>query len=154
MLFVELAFVIAGFAFLFRRGLRVGDYVLRRPYTAYIGLILMLQFPVALLGGFAVGAAESVKAMRSNIALDGKRLVAKYQYLDVAVCGVAFLLAGAVAARGVRRFVPEYMPEEEITGVRNLMAERDEADDEDDDAPKRWRVRDAEASHTSDSSPA
>ncbi|MGL4419171.1 MAG: hypothetical protein ACRCZF_00775, partial [Gemmataceae bacterium] len=118
-------FAVAGIGFLRREAIYFGSYVLPRPYTTFIGLVLIIQLLIGPPVAFAIGAAEGVKAARTQSDVDLKKLKKKYNYLDVAVTGLAFMVALAIAVRGTTPYVPEYIPEEEVLGVRDLVAERD-----------------------------
>ena len=126
MLLAEFLLFVAGIAFLARRGILIGGYLLPRPFTVYIGLLFMLVLPVVFLGGVAFGAAEGVKTVRGGVIPDTKKLAAKALYIDFGVAGGALLGAIGIAAYGTRRYEMVYLPPEEVEGIRDYAAEREQ----------------------------
>jgi hypothetical protein len=120
---LSLSLVVVGVCVLAINPIRLGGYTLGRPHSIYIGLILILQLPAGFLAGAAVGAAEGVKAAERGSTPDLKRLQRKYAWIDLAVCGGATVVAGAIGLAAMRREVQLYVPPEQIAGVRDYAAE-------------------------------
>lgn len=116
-----------GARFLFAKRVPIGNYEIRQPRTVYIGLILMLNLPIGMMSGFALGAAEGFNAAVAKKTLDAKKIQKKYAFLDWLIPGSAVAAAGLLGLVSLRREEePEPEIEEEVVGVRDFMKEHAE----------------------------
>src|SRR5262249_35953302 len=136
---VELALAAAGVWVVRAQTFRVGGYVISRPHTIYVGIILILQFPIGALSGVAIGAAEGIKAQAAGSSPDLKRIQKKYAYLDLAIAGGALALAFVVGASAMREDLPQYVPREAVAGIRDIAAEQEQREAAKKRAEDEWR---------------
>jgi hypothetical protein len=121
MLFVHIALIVAGLGLCMRRGVVLGQKALVRPAISLVGILLIAQFPVAMLGAMAAGAQEGLKLAEQGVTeispLQAKKIEKKYMWVSPA---------------SLRRLPsPEEIPEEEgVAGIRDMVAEQEELDRE------------------------
>jgi hypothetical protein len=136
MLFVHIALIVAGLGLCMRRGVVLGQKALVRPAISLVGILLIAQFPVAMLGAMAAGAQEGLKLAEQGVTeispLQAKKIEKKYMWVSPAVTLAFVILAGIVAMASLRRLPsPEEIPEEEgVAGIRDMVAEQEELDRE------------------------
>ncbi len=127
---LEILVCMAGCWLMTRKFVRLGNGELRAPSTTFAGLILVLQLPIALGAGLAIGGAEGIKASRlgEDAGAAQARFAKNYWWLDLAVCGSAAALAGMVVLVGWKEIVYIPPPPDEAIGITDLRNKLNELD--------------------------
>jgi hypothetical protein len=155
LLLLEIGLFVFGIWLLRKPCLTIGTYELRTPRTVFAGMILMVQLPMAVGMGVAIGGAEGIKARREGLEPSdvASKIKTKYKFTDLALVAAAATLAGLIAVTGLRPVTYEPPPPDEPVGItdhRAVMREKWAENDriarartrlrteyDDDDAPRR-----------------
>jgi hypothetical protein len=146
---LQLCLLVIGLGLMRKREIRVGRQVALAPTPLYVGLVLVLQFPLGLMAGFLLGmwagmeanpgTDASQKGKRPAVPAKVQEVPAKFWWLDLAVPAGSAVLAATLLVAGLkdpprkrkrrRRPEPEPQPEPEIVllGSADMVRETDAA---------------------------
>src|SRR5690242_7958769 len=106
MLCLQVCLLVLGIVLMTKRQIRVGGQVAKTPTPFFMGLALVLQFPLALMLGFFIGVSEGMEAAKKGKTqmskADVAKIQAKYGWIDLAIPTAGAAAAGVILALGLQ----------------------------------------------------